>query len=196
VYSQRLPDDSLIQPTPLAAKTVRRMLERESRDAASISLAMRRFEEAPENTPVSLTQTLEIVKWSIEGIQPSLDGPMLNPVVPLKTAYEFLALHLNGAICQEVPALTAARNALMGGAIDSAYLEVERLQAPKAKPFHGILFEGNNPHATVQVRLFGQLAFRVRFKTLAVGGPRFVYTHDLSANKEHVALAGNPEDAG
>jgi len=58
-------------------------------------------------------------------------------------------------------------------------------------PFHGILFEGNNPYATVQVRLFGQFAFRVHFKTLSVDGPRFFYTHDLTADEEHVAYAAS-----
>ena len=36
--------------------------------------------------------------------------------------------------------------------------EVDRLHAPEAKPFHGIVFEGNSPCAKVQVRLFGKLA--------------------------------------
>lgn len=196
VRSQKLPDGSLLQPTPLAANTVRRILERERHDESSISQALRRLKEAPENTRVSLTQTLEVVKWSIESIQPTLDGPLLNLVVPLKIAYEFLALHLNDAVYQDLPALAAVRSALAGNSIDTTHLLVERLHAPIAKPFHGIVFEGNDPHATMQVRLFGQLAFRIHFKTLSVGGPRFVYTHDLTDNEEHVALAGEPEDGG
>ena len=155
---------------------------------------MRRLKDAPENTRVSLTQTLEVVKWSIESIQPTLDGPLLNLVVPLKIAYEFLALHLNDAVYQDLPALAAVRSALASNSIDTTHLLIERLHAPIAKPFHGIVFEGNDPHATVQVRLFGKLAFRIHFKTLSVGGPRFVYTHDLIDNEEHVALAGEPED--
>jgi len=194
VRSQKLPDGSLLQPTPLAANTIRRILERERHDELSISHALRRLKDAPENTRVLLTQTLEVVKWSIESIQPTLDGPLLNLVVPLKIAYEFLALHLNDAVYQNLPALAAVRSALASNSIDTTHLLIERLHAPIANPFHGIVFEGNDPHATVQVRLFGQLAFRIHFKTLSVGGPRFVYTHDLIDNEEHVALAGESED--
>lgn len=196
VRSQKLPDGSFVQPTPLAAKTIRRVLELERHDEASISQALRRLDEAPNNTRIVLTSTLEVVKWSIETIQPTLDGPLLNFIVPLKTAYEFLALHLNDAIYQDIPALAAARNAFAGNLIDTTHLLVERLHAPEAKPFHGIVFEGNDPHATVQVRLFGQLAFRVHFKTLLVDGPRFAYTHDLTTDEEHVALEGESEDGG
>lgn len=194
--SRKLDDGSLIQHTPEAAKSIRRMLERAGCDEKGIAESLRRLESAPENTRVPVADGLEVVKWSIERIEPALDGPLLSQLSPLKTAYEFLALHLNGAIYEDVPALEAARAALRGGEVDSAHLLVERLHAPKARPIHGIVFEGNAPYAMVQVRLFGQLAFRVHFKTLAVGGPRFVYTHDLESNTEHIAHALANEDRG
>jgi HNH endonuclease len=94
VRSEKLSDDSLIQPTPIAAKSIRRMLERDSHDQASVEKALALFELAPENTRVALSETIEVVKWSIESVRPALDGPLLNLSAPLKTAYEFLALHL------------------------------------------------------------------------------------------------------
>ena len=142
---------------------------------------------------MAVADRFDIVKFSIEPRDPALDGPLLSHLAPLKTAYEFLALHLNGAIYEDVPGLAAARAALRGGAFDAAHLLIERLNAPTAKPFHGIVFEGNDPYAKVQVRLFGQLAFRVHFKTIAVDGPRFVYTHDLESNAEHVAHTASRE---
>ncbi len=187
VRSEKLADGSLVQATPHAAKSIQQMLKRANHDPAAIAQALSLFKLAPEDTRIALLETIEIVKWSIESIQPALDGPLMNPAVPLKIAYEFLALHLNTAIYQDAPTLAATRNALVGHPIDPVHLLVERLHAPEAKPFHGIHFEGNNPHATVQVRLFGQLAFRVHFKTLSVDGPRFVYTHDLAADEEYVA---------
>ena len=65
---------------------------------------------------------------------------------------------------------------------------VDRLNSSEYKPFHGICFEGNHPHARVQIRLFGWLAFRVHFLRLAVGGPRFVYTHYLDSNSEDIRV--------
>lgn len=194
--SRKLDDGSLIQHTPEAAKSIRRMLERANYDEGSISESLQRLERAPENTRVTLAGGLEVVKWSIERIEPAPGGPLLSPMVPLKSAYEFLALHLNSAVYEEVPALAATRYALSGGPVDPTHLLIERLHAPMARPLHGIAFEGNSPYAKVQVRLLGQLAFRVHFKTLSVGGPRFVYTHDLEANTEHVAHSSANEDGG
>lgn len=189
VRSKKLSDNSLIQPTSVAAKSIQRMLERDNHDPVAVSKALSLLEAAPENTRIALSESIEIVKWSISSIQPALDGPLLHLTAPLKTAYEFLALHLNAAIYEEAPALAAARRALKGEPIDLTHLLVERLHAPEAKPFHGLLFEQSHPYTTVQIRLLGQLAFRVHFKTLSVGGPRYVYTHDLESNEEHVALA-------
>lgn len=189
-----LDDGSLIQHTPDAEKSIQRMLKRQNIDEGSIFESLQRLQCAPENIRVTLAGGLEVVKWGIEQIEPALDGRLLSPMVPFKSAYEFLALHLNSAIYEEVPALVAAREALSGGALDPTQFLVERLHAPTARPFHGIVFEGNLPYAKVQVRLFGQLAFRVHFKTLSVGGPQFVYTHDLETNTEHVAHLSADED--
>ena len=54
------------------------------------------------------------------------------------------------------------------------------------EPSHGICFEGNNPYAKVQIKLFGWLAFRVHFLHLSVGRPRFAYTHKLDTDEERV----------
>ena len=111
---------------------------------------------------------------------------MLNPLIPVKSAYEFLALHVGTAIYQDTPPLKAIRKLLRDGGTDVQQAEIERLHAPDAKPFHGLVFEGNHPYAKVQVRLFGQLAFRVHFKRLSIAGPRGMYTHDLTSNEELV----------
>ncbi|MDQ0568355.1 hypothetical protein QFZ42_000189 [Variovorax paradoxus] len=191
VSSTKLDDGSLIQSTPQAVKTLQKLLARDNHAAVDVAQALRRFADAPENTRLEITPAIEVIKWRIDGIQPALDGPLLNLLVPIKSAYEFLALHLNTAICVNAPGLRAIRAALMGAPIDPVHVVVDRLQAPEAKPFHGLLFEGNHPYATVQVRYFGQLAFRVHFRTLSVDGPQFVYTHDLATNCEEIATSTN-----
>jgi hypothetical protein len=150
---------------------------------------MKRFDDAPENTKVALSTNTEVVKWSVTGLAPSLGGPLLSPLIPMKSAYEFLALHVGPAIYQQTPPLEGIRNALRTDALPPSDVEVERLHAPDANPFHGLVFEGNLPYAKVQVRLFGQLAFRVHFKRLAVHGPRGMYTHDLRSNEESPVAA-------
>ena len=194
VSSSKLPDGSLIQDTPLATSTVRKMLQREGLEPHEIESAVARFVLAPDDTRVDLSPNIEVVKWSVTGLKLSLDGPLLNPLVPAKSAYEFLALHVGAAIIQDTPPLRAIRSALKSGQLGERDLLVERLHAPEAKPFHGLVFEGNTPYAKVQVRLFGKLAFRVHFKRLSVAGARGMYTHDLSANHESVSQLP-PNDA-
>lgn len=186
VHATKLPDGSLIQATSVAAKSIRKMLARDGLSKTEIAVALQRFDDAPENTRVGLSANTEIIKWSVTGLTPSLEGPLLNLLVPMKSAYEFLALHAGPAIYQQTPTLQGIRNALCGGTVPPPDVEVERMHAPDAKPFHGLIFEGNSPYAKVQVRLFGQLAFRVHFRRLSVSGPRAMYTHDLTSNEEHI----------
>ncbi|WP_428003678.1 HNH endonuclease [Acidovorax sp.] len=189
VQSEKLSDGSLIQPTSVATKSLRRMLEQEKLDPSALTDALQMFQIAPDNIRIRLTENIEAVKWSIHGYRPALDGPLLNPVAPLKMAYEFLALHLNTSIYDSAPCLMATREALRGEPMDLTQLKVERLSAPEAKPIHGLLLESSEPYTMVQIRLMGQLAFRVHFQTLSVGGPRGIYTHDLASDQEFVAQA-------
>jgi len=193
VEAKKNNDGSLVQPTSDARRTINTILERKGHDAPFRNEALRRFDEAPENTRVEVAPGLEIVKWQVTGIELALDGPLMDPVVPIKTAYEFLAGHLGTAICEDGPPLNEIRRVLNGGEIDLSQISVERLHAPKSRAFHGIIFEGNHPHTQVQVRFFGKLAFRVHFRRLAVGGPRAQYTHDLAANEESLMQVGDEE---
>lgn len=186
VEARKNDDGSLIQPTPHARRSIETMLKRQGYDAPFRADALARFDQAADNTRVELAPGLEVVKWQVTGIELALDGPLMDPLVPIKTAYEFLACHLGTGICEKAPPLDEIRRVLNGGEMDLSQLSVERLHAPQSRSFHGIIFEGNHPHAQVQVRFFGKLAFRVHFRRLAVGGPRGQYTHDLATNEESI----------
>jgi HNH endonuclease len=186
VRTTKLSDGSLTQSTPNAEKSIKGMLARDGLTERQIEAALKRFADAPENIKLALSPSIEVVKWSVTGMKPSFDGPLLNPLIPAKSAYEFLALHVGTAIYQDTPPLRSIRKSLHDGTLDTQHTEVERLHAPVAKAFHGLLFEGNQPYAKVVVRLFGQLAFRIHFKHLSVSGPRGMYTHELASNDEHM----------
>lgn len=188
------PDGSLIQPTPDALTSIDTILRRRGYDAPFRAEAIRLLDDAPENMRVAVAPGLEVVKWEVTKLELALDGPLMDPVVPLKVAFEFLACHLGTAVYEETPPLDEVRRALASGQIDPSWVAVERLTAEKARPFHGITFEGNEPHARVQIRFFGKLAFRVHFLRLAVGGPRGQYTHDLATNEEHVCEVAEDHD--
>jgi hypothetical protein len=187
IASSREADGSLIQTTPAARKTIAQMLRKEGYEAEFIAEALGRLDDTPENIGVELTPTLTVVKWEVTGLKMALTGSLIDPVVPLKTAFEFLALHMGGAVYERSPPLDEVRRVLSGGELNPQWVSIDRLEAPTAQPFHGIAFEGNSPHAKVQVRLFGKLAFRVHFLRVALSGPRFQYTHALDTGKEFVS---------
>ena len=127
------------------------------------------------------------MKWTVQDIELDLSKTQLmNPMIPAKIAFEFLAAHVDTAIYDDVPQLSEVRQTLMKPISETDAIQVDRLSSNKYEPFHGICFDGNNPHATVQIRLFGWLAFRVHFLHLSVSGPRFVYTHKLDTAEERV----------
>lgn len=192
VQAAKLADSSLIQDTSDASTTLTTMLRRDGASPQEIESALHAFTAAPENTLTTLSKNVDVVKWSVESLKLLLDGPLLNPLVPAKSAYEFLAMHVGGSIYEESPPLKAIRLALHSGRLNREHIRVERLHATETKPFHGLVFEGNAPHARVQLRLFGALAFRVHFLRLSVAGSRGLYTHDLESNEEHVQLL--PQD--
>lgn len=144
VRSTKLQDGSLIQDTPLAVSTVRKMLEREGIEPKEIESAVNRFIAAPDDIRVVLSPTIEVVKWSVSSLRLSLDGPLLNLLVPAKSAYEFLALHVGTAIYQDTPPLRAIRRSLLSGILEERDLLVERLHAPEAKPFHGLVVDDHS----------------------------------------------------
>ena len=177
----------LTQPTTHARKSIAKMLKKAGYADAPIAEALKQFDAAPDNEKVSLGPGLEAVKWSVESIEPDLsDSALMTPLVPVKIAYEFLACHLGTAICAEHPPLNEIRYALRNGVEEHPSFSVERLHGEDYKPLHGLLFEGNSPHAKVQIRLFGWLAYRVHFHHLSVAGPRAVYTHMLDTESEAI----------
>ena len=186
VRAKTNPDGSLIQPTPEAQRSIDAILRHQGYDAPFRAKAIRALDEAPENIRVKVAPDLDVVKWGVTKLELALDGPLLDPVVPLKIAFEFIACHLGADIYEEIQPLNEVRYALATGELDPNLIHFERLIAEKSHPFHGIIFEGNDPYAKVQIRLFGKLGFRIHFLRLAIGGPRGEYIHDLITDEEHV----------
>jgi hypothetical protein len=194
VRAQTNPDGSFIQPTSDARNSLDTILHRQGYSASDRTEAIRLFDNAPENVRVAVAPGLEVAKWGVTRYEPALDGPLIDPVVPLKIAFEFLACHLGTGIYEKNQPLQEVRGALASGQLDPTCASIERLTADRSRPFHGIIFEGNAPHARFQIRFFGELAFRVHFLRLAIGGPRGQYTHDLATNEEHICEAVGNQD--
>lgn len=114
-------------------------------------------------------------------------GETLTPLVSLKIAYQFAVLSFGGPmLANDNPALREIRRSLIqcdeGAPVFNVQEMIARDRTPR--PFHGIAFEGNDPHAVIQVRLFGYLAYRVHFPNLAIQKEPFGYTHTLDDGRE------------
>jgi hypothetical protein len=179
-----MPDGSLVQPRSQARRSVATILLRQGHDRAAVEEALGTFDAAQDNTHVSLGHGLEIVHWEADRIEPVLGGKLMSELVPLKIAYEFLALHLYGETHRRDAALEEIRLSLRGLLRESTSWSFEHLHATY-EPFHGIALQQARPRVIVHVRLFGWLAFRVHFAGLAFEGPQFVYTHRLDSGTEH-----------
>lgn len=192
VRSHKAPDGSLIQPTDIGRKSLTQIMRKGGHKEEFIRLAVAAFDKTPDDQEIEVAPGLKAVKWNTVSLSPDLsESPLLSVLVPVKIAYEFMALHVGDAIYSTEPPLVRTRHALQSGDTDSMAFKVERLTSDKYEPFHGICFEGNSPHATVLIRLFGWLAFRVHFLELAFGGQRVVYTHRLDTNNENMQVMPN-----
>ena len=185
-------DGSLIVPTDDARKAIKTILRRDGFDEAPIKRAVETFERLPENRRTSITPGLDVVKWSVEGIDVDLSqSKLIDPLLPAKIAFEFLALCGGEAVCMHESPLPELRRILMTGTgWDDRILRVERLHAGDARPFHGICNEDNSEYSEIQVRLFGCLAYRVHFPRVHLVGRRCAYTHWLSTGREEVRIVG------
>lgn len=191
VTSYQAADGSLIQPTPEARKSMKAMLTKSGMKPAFVGVALEGFDRAPENERVRVAQGLEATKWTIEAVELDLSGsPLMNTLVPVKVAFEFLACHLGESIYDEAPQLNELRAILLGGKDGNEAFRVERLSASRYEPFHGVCFEGNAPHARFQVRLFGWLTFRVHLLRVDAECDQYAYTHDLATGTEHLSRIG------
>ena len=125
VFSHKLPDGSLVQPTNEARKSIERMIQKAGHEVPPVQEALRRFNEAPENTRIEVAPGLDIVTWRIDEIQPDFSkSPLMNPLVPLKIAYEFLACHLGTSVYEDAPPLMEIRQTFQCLDTDSGPFEL------------------------------------------------------------------------
>ena len=176
--SQELDDGSLIRPTDETPGAIATMLKRKGYGETPIKLAVQALEAMPESRLTTIAPGLEVINWPVEGVELDLSQSVpLNPILPAKIAFEFLAL----CVGKEIYADMERQHP------DYKILRVERLSSGKFRPFHGICIEDNPEYFQIQVRLFGWPEYHVDFPRLRVGGPRYVYTHWLNSGEDYVS---------
>jgi hypothetical protein len=183
-------DGSLMVPSNDAPEHIKRILKKDGHTPELVQDALMKLETASEGQKVKLSPDVSVINWPTDKAELDFSrGTPLHDLVAVKIAFEFLALISGTAICEDTPALNEIRRALKC-ARGSAAINVERLLAEEYAPFHGICFEGNDPHIKIQVRLFGRLAYRVQFLSLSLDQPKIAYTHNLKTGDQYVREYG------
>jgi len=177
-------DGSLIMPTHIARKNIKKKIKKIAPKEITVTDALSRFDDAKEGTEVSIGKGIWVKKWSIKGIRPSLGKRTINDLALVKIGYEFIALNLGKSIYE--PVFDAYRNILAGNNISPDVYRIDYLRGPQYLPFHGVGIEQASPYVIVQIRLFGWLAFRVHILKISIKGIRYYYTHDLENKEEFI----------
>lgn len=184
-------EGNLVQPKKLIDHAVKKRLAKDGKTAKEIADAIGKHGSIPPEQICELTADLDLKTWSVVKVE-FKPGETASPILFLKIAFEYLALHLGRTVYADEPALTEIRDTLLTLNKKNAF--VEYFQRENKWAVHGMVFHGNNPYAQVQIRLFGSLAYRVNFPHLAVGGPRIAYTLDLAQNKHEGILLDAQKD--
>ncbi len=193
VNGKQLEDGTLALPLDKTPYAIAKWLKKDGYDEKQIQDALEALQKLPENQKTTIAPGLKIINWSVQEIKPDPSkGALLDPLLPAKIAFEFLALCAGTAIYANERQLSHLRHIVMGEQKpDNKILRVERLTSKKFQTFHGIVIEDNSKYFQVQIRLFGLLAFRVHFLGLHLDGPRFAYTHCLKTGEEEMRKIEN-----
>lgn len=185
VQSRRQADGSLIQPTVEAKETLERMLTKDGFPPAHIAAALKALETANDDKLIEVAPHISIIKRTVMTTHPAYDATEIDDIVPLKIAYEYLALHLGDPVF--VAQLDSIRAALRIGKAAKGPYTIERMVCTNLAPFHRLVLEQQQPHIIVQLRLFGTIGYRVHFRNIFLkAGSPCAYTHDLAADREYL----------
>jgi hypothetical protein len=187
----QLGDGSLIIPESDAEKKIASMMRKRGVASDDIATAVAKWDAVPPGKRIEIGAGIEVLKWQEHPATPTYTEPPLSPLVPLKIAYEFAALLVGGSIYDS--AFEHLRGVLIEQDGNIAASLVTYRWADKPDAFHGIAFEGNRETAQFQVRLFGLLAYTVRFPKIGITHPSIVYTHRLDSGEDWARL---PDQGG
>jgi HNH endonuclease len=184
-HGTTLADGTLLVPDSMTEVHLTKMLKRKGSEDADVAAALTRYRSAQLEVEVPLSHGIAVIKRETTYVGPDFtDSKPLDPLVALKIAYEFSVLVMGAGILESQ--FDTIRRCLKENDNSSKAFKVEPLEADKFDTFHGIVFEGNMPHATIQVRLFGKLAYRVQLLGHGFNLKPISYTQDLKSGEDDI----------
>jgi HNH endonuclease len=182
-HGRKLADGTLLVPDSKTEVHLTKMLRRKGSNDAVVAEVLARYRSAEFEVKVPMSDGTAVIKRETSYVGPDFtNSKSLDPLVALKIAYEFSVLVMGARILES--RFDEFRRCLRENDNSSEAFKVQPLEADKFDTFHGIAFEGNRPHATIQVRLFGKLAYRVQLLSIGFELKPIKYTQDLKTGED------------
>jgi len=175
---------SLVVDTKKGLKNISQMLRKEGLSENKIEDKLQSFQRLEDNKVIQLSETIKVVKWSIDSIFPALQGKLLDEKVIVLIAYEFLSLLIGNLIYDRK--LGFIRNFIKKGTM-SDKLVIEHLTSRHYDPYHKIYPELLETEIIINIILFRWIVYKVHIKGFKLSTVDFVYLEDLINKKSLIA---------
>jgi len=160
----------------LRIKNIKQMLKKEGLSENEIADKIQFLQESEPNKTIQLSKTIEIGKWSIGQIFPSLQSPPLNERFVALMAYEFLSLLLGDLIYENQ--FHFMREFIRNGQ-QSTKPDIGHFMTRSYSTEHTIYPELQETETIINIILFGWLWYKVHIKGFRLASSDFVYLEDL-----------------
>jgi hypothetical protein len=128
---------------------------------------LRRIDEAPLGTPISIGDEFVVRKGTVDGFELPYEEPIVPDITLLPIAYRYLAGCVDGLI-YGAP-FDPIREAIeMNSVAHPGVWHVEPYWTRNPAPWHGLAIQKAEPHVVVYVRLFADLIWLVHFERIAL----------------------------
>lgn len=161
------PDGSRTASTDDIRSEIETTLRRRGLPEEQVAEELRRLDNAPPETPVSIGGEFVIRKGSVEDFGLPYDDPIVPDVTALTIAYRYLAGCVGSLIYEA--AFEPIRDAIKSSALPAdGVWRVEPCWTRQPEPWHGLAIKEVQPHVVVYVRLFSDLIWLVHFERIAL----------------------------
>jgi hypothetical protein len=186
ILQTRQPDGSRTASEADIRSEIATTLRRRGLREEQVGEELRRLDDAPAETPVSIGGEFVIRKGSVQGFGLPYDDPMVPDVTLLAIAFRYLAGCV-GSLVYET-AFDRIRDAIKSSALPAdGVWRVEPCWTRQPQPWHGLAIKEVQPHVVVYVRLFGDLIWLVHFERIALKRSNCApYRIDLTDGSEHL----------